>query len=109
MVPFHRSREEIMAARPKTLDVSDSSELGRLAEEVHHTGEARILRLHDEDLAVVMPITTPVGRRKRRSATDADVEAFHAAAGGWSAFDVDRFLEDNERSRRRSSRPAVEL
>jgi hypothetical protein len=97
-----------MAVTLKTLDVSDSPELGRLVEEVSRTGEARILRFHDEDLAVILPFAGRSIRRKRRSISSEDVEAFRAAAGTWAAVDVDRFLEENARSRRHSSRLRIQ-
>ena len=47
----------------KHIDVSDIPELLRIAEEVHETGESRILKRDNEELAVVGP-TKPVGRRR---------------------------------------------
>jgi hypothetical protein len=41
--------------------------------------------------------------------TKADFEAFRAAAGSWKDVDTDKLIEDIYESRRRSSRPPVEL
>lgn len=55
-------------------------------------------------------VLKPLGRKlKSRPKTKADLEAFRAAAGSWSEVDVDKFLEENYKSRAISSRPPVEL
>lgn len=52
-----------MAKELKQLDVSNQPELLAIAEQVHESGEARLLRRADEELAVL----TPVPRPRRRS------------------------------------------
>ncbi|MBI4506621.1 MAG: hypothetical protein HY691_13885 [Chloroflexi bacterium] len=44
-----------MARAIKSVDISTIPELLRIAEEVHASGEPRLLRRDDEDLAVLMP------------------------------------------------------
>jgi hypothetical protein len=44
-----------MSTAPRPLDVSDQPELLRLAEEVHASGEARLLRRARQELAVLLP------------------------------------------------------
>jgi hypothetical protein len=53
-----------MAQEMKSLDVTDSPELLRLAREVAETGVGRVLRTADGDLAVLKPAPKPA-RRKR--------------------------------------------
>ena len=50
----------------KAIDVSDQPELLRLAEEVHTSGEARLLRRASQELAVLLP-TTPRPRSPSRA------------------------------------------
>ncbi len=92
------------------IDVTDTPELLRLAEEVRRTGRPRVLRRADEDLAVLSPVAIPAKRGSKRVKADADRAAFLSSAGGWEGnVDVDTFLEDSYESRDRSSRPPVEL
>ena len=51
-----------MARAIKTIDITDVPELVRIAEEVARTGEARVLRRDSEDVAVLMPMSSSVGR-----------------------------------------------
>jgi hypothetical protein len=90
--------------------VTDAPELLRLAEEVRQSGKPRLLRRGGQDLAILSPIG-PASRRSTRKAkayTRADDDAFLAAAGAWTDFDLEGYLKNNEESRRRS-RPPVEL
>lgn len=94
------------------VDVTNTPDLLRLAEEVRRSGLPRLLRRAGEDLAVLSPVDTPAHRRARKAKTytKADDEAFISSAGGWEGnVDVDKFLENNYESRRRSSRPPIEL
>ncbi len=54
-----------MAQELRSLDVSDSPEILRLAQEVAESGVGRVLRTADGDLAVLKPIHRP--QRRRRS------------------------------------------
>jgi hypothetical protein len=57
-----------MAREVKTVDISGMPEVLRLAQEVSASGEARVLRRADEDLAVLTP-AKPTPRRLRRRKT----------------------------------------
>lgn len=101
-----------MARELAPIDVTNDPELLRLAEEVRHSGRPRLLRRGGEDLAILSPVGRVTRRptRKAKTCTKADDEAFLASAGSWRGnVDVDRFLADNEESRRRSPRPPVDL
>ena len=98
-----------MARELKTIDVSSIPELLRLAEEVRDTNEPRVLKRDSEDLAILMPASRRRRRRTPRPKTRADYEAFRSAAGSWKDVDTDRLIAEVYESRRRSSRPAVEL
>jgi hypothetical protein len=99
-----------MAREMIPVDVTHAPEILRLAEEVRSSKIPRVLRGNGEEIAVLTPLS-PARKRGKRSKTyaKADDEAFLAAAGGWSNFDVDKFIKGNEESRRRSSRPPVDL
>jgi hypothetical protein len=89
------------------IDVANLPELLRIAEEVESTGEPRVLRRDQEDLAIVMPIARPI-RKSRRGKSARDIAAFKSAAGSWSDIDTDRLVESIYESRR-SSRAPVDL
>ncbi len=99
-----------MARELTPIDISNTPDLLRLAEEVAESGKPRVLRRADEDVAVLMPVKKSASRRRTgRKKTEADREAFLASAGGWSDVDTDTFIEENYKSRRISTRPPVEL
>lgn len=97
-----------MAKEPlKPIDISNIPELLRLAEEVHATNEARLLRRDDEDLAVVRPVVSK--RRAKRRSTKADREAFLSAAGSWKGLIDAEAFKAEIRASRGSDRPTVTL
>jgi hypothetical protein len=98
-----------MARELRPIDVSSIPELLRIAEEVGSSGESRVLRRDDEDLAVVVPLSVRTKRRKGRTLSAADRDAFLSAAGGWKGVDTDKLVEDIYASRRISDRPAINL
>lgn len=101
-----------MASRAtQTIDITDVPELVRIAEAVRASGEPRILRRAGEDIAVVSPAKgAHRPHRGQRPRTEEDHQAFLDAGGGWKDLvDTDEFVADNYASRRRSSRPPVEL
>lgn len=97
-----------MAKETLPLDITNTPELVRLAEEVARTGTARLLRRDRKDLAVLSPVPTPIARRRGRAKSEADLAAFRAAAGAWSDLDLERFLADIDASRR-VVRPPAEI
>jgi hypothetical protein len=98
-----------VARELKVTEIGDLPDLVRLAEEVHDTGEPRLLRRAGEDLALLTPVLPAVKSRRGRKKTQADYDAFRAAAGSWKDVDTDKLLEEIYESRRLSSRPPVEL
>ena len=91
-----------------TIDVAANPELRRVAEEVRNTREPVVLRLEDEDIAIVLPVATPT-QRPRRVLTQAEIEAVMSAAGSWKGLvDVDK-LKAEWKAARGSSRPPIEL
>jgi type IV secretory pathway VirJ component len=93
----------VMSREPKTIDVTDTPEPLRLAEEVHSTHKPRLLRSAEQELALLIPVRAP-----GRPTTEADLAAFRSAAGGWADIDTDQLLEDFRESRR-LSRPPVDV
>ncbi len=51
-----------MARKIEEIDVTDLEQVVSIAEEVRRTGEPKLLRRQGEDLALVVPTTTPRGR-----------------------------------------------
>jgi hypothetical protein len=96
-----------MAKELLPLDITDTPELVRLAEEVAQTGTARLLRRNQENLAILSPAPRHT-RRRFRSKSDSDLAALRSAAGAWSDLDLERFLADLAESRR-LARPRAEL
>jgi hypothetical protein len=100
-----------MASEPLPLDIDDNPELLRLAEEVNATGEPRVLRSHDGELALVTPIAGKQKRRGRNTLppkTKEQMDAFRSAAGAWKDVDTEA-MKAYIYEGRKSSRPPVDL
>jgi len=106
----HRSKgynRPTMSRYAKSIDVTSSAELRRLAEQVKQTRAPVELTRDDEVLAVVRPAPAS---RSRRAPTQADDEAFRSAAGAWQGIvEVEKFKEENRRQKLVSTRPPVQL
>ena len=90
-----------------SIDITNTPELARLAEEVRSTLRPRYLEKDGEAIAVVMPVATT--RRGRRPPTPADREAFFSSFGAWKGLvDGTPLKRDLARSRT-IRRPAREL
>lgn len=98
-----------MAQDMRVVDIDDAPDLARLAEEVRASNEPRILRRGNEDIAVLMPVKHAAKRRAGRAKTEADLEAFRSAAGGWKDVDTDKLIRDIYTDRAMSDRPPIEL
>jgi hypothetical protein len=98
-----------MTEHAKPIDISDSPEVLRLAEEVRRAGEPHMLGRDGEHLAVVVPLPQPKKHRRGHTLSEADYEAFHSTAGGWKDIDTDKLIENIYESRRISTRPPVDL
>lgn len=97
-----------MARAIDTIDVTDTPELRRIAEEVRATREPVVLRTGDEDIAIVVPIE-PGDRGRWRSTTEADDIASRASFGGWSDIvDADQLKREIAEARG-SDRPVPDL
>lgn len=97
-----------MAKELKPVDVSEVPELLRIAEDVRASGVGRLLKRNGEELAILAPVTRP-RKSTARGRSKADHEALLAAAGSWKDLDTDAFVAHVYETRRRSSRPPVEL
>ena len=84
-----------------------SDNLARIFERVIGEGEEVVVETESGKLVALKSLAR--AKRRRRTKTKADYEAFLASAGGWKDVDVDSFLNDNDESRRISTRPPVEL
>jgi len=99
-----------MAKGIRPLDISHTPELLHLIEELRKGDEPRVLRRDGEDLAILRPLKTLPKRRAARVRTKADRDSFLSSAGSWAGIvDTDRLVADIYESRRRSSRPPVDL
>jgi hypothetical protein len=76
-------------------------------ERVVKTDEPVVVERGSEKV-VIRPLSKRTRNRKREP-SEADVQAFLAAAGSWSDVDTDAFLRANYESRDRSVKPAVDL
>ena len=84
-----------------------SDNLASIFERVVGKGEEVVVETAAGELVTLKPLART--KRRRRTKTKADYEAFLASFGGWKDVDVDAFLKDNEENRRISTRPPVEL
>jgi hypothetical protein len=127
--------EDALTTEPVQVEVSGRAELLPLGEDVEMSGTPRVLCRDGEALAIVTPARSPSrharrgtarsvdsradgleqllrqagrGRTRRQKPTQADIEAFVAAAGSWSDIDIDAFLADM-RSSRGLTRPPLDL
>ena len=98
-----------MAQEREILDITHNPDLLRVAEEVRRSKTLRVLRAHDEDIALVMPVADRPKRRSRRATSEADYQAFLASAGSWADVDVDEFKRYIRERRDAGDRPPVEL
>jgi antitoxin (DNA-binding transcriptional repressor) of toxin-antitoxin stability system len=96
-----------MAEQLKPIDIGDDPTLLRIVEEVRAGKQPRVLRHDGEDVAMVVPISSAPGRRRRRGTkTEADRAAFRSAAGGWKGLiDIDQFINDIHESRWITGKP----
>ena len=94
----------------RAIDIGSLPELMQIAEEVEATGEARVLRMDNRDVAVVIPISSsPRLHRPNRRLSEKARQAFISASGGWADVDTERLLEDIYRARQVDDRPPVDL
>ena len=99
-----------MARQATTVPFEEfSSHLEEFFDRVVQEGETIIVKKQEGEVAVIKPAAFKTRRRRKRKISEADHQAFIRAAGSWSDFDVDTFLENIYESRRMSSRPPVEL
>ena len=91
----------------KNIDVTNIPELLQIAEQVKTSGEPRMLKRDDEDLAMLIPAKPKA--RARRTPTRADHEAFLAAAGSWKDLIDAEAFKTEVRASRGSDRPTVTL
>ena len=83
------------------IDISNSPELVRLAEEVATTNAPRTLVRNNKPLAVIMPVTnTKNGRAK----TQNEYAASLAAIGSWHDLDADALIAHIYAARTKGSR-----
>jgi hypothetical protein len=98
-----------MARELKAIDISNSPDLLKLAEEVQASETPYLLRRDGEDIAMLVPAPAASKRRGTPGKSEADMAAFWSSFGGWKDVDTDRLINDIYESRRISTRPPVEL
>ena len=87
-----------MSSNLPTIDISNSPELIRLAEEVITTGEDRILNRNGKPMVVVKPVSL-VKKVKKKNTT-----AFLASLGTWKDIDIDTMIKNIYKAREKGSR-----
>jgi len=91
----------------QSIDISQSPELLRVAEEVRDTNRPRALTRNHTIVALVVP---PRAQRKSvATSPESDYEAFLASAGGWKDLVDTEQLKKNIKDARGSDRPDVRL
>lgn len=103
-----------MAMERETIDISNNPDVLHLAEGVRRRKVSVVLRNGDEDVAVIMPLADRTAAKSRRAPfkqkSQADIDAFLAAAGGWKELvDTEQLKRNISESRERSSRLPVKL
>jgi hypothetical protein len=84
-----------------------SNNLDSFFEQVVRENKEIVIENEQGEQVLLKP--APSSKRKHRTHTEADYQAFLASAGGWKDVDTDKLLEDIYESRRTSSRPPVDL
>ncbi len=97
-----------MAKELRSIDITNTPDVLRLANEVARTGLPHVLKRDNEEVALITPLSTASKSRKKRAKSKEDFEAFRSSFGSWPDFDVDKFHKDREESRK-LNRPPVEL
>lgn len=92
----------------ESVDISDSGELRRLAEEVQQRRESRLLRADNEDVALLVPLP-PRRRFGGETGNRAAFDAVMAAAGGWRGIVDTEQLKEDIKAARGSDRPRGDL
>jgi len=106
-----------MAGTVKSIDVGDSPDVRRLADEVRRTGQHYVLRHATEALATLTPVgparRRSPARRAHRRPSEAEAARSRAgireAAGTWKDMDAEALKADVRERRAASTRPPVEL
>ncbi len=93
----------------KSMDVTNMPDLLRLAEEVQATKQPRVLTRGGEELVEMRPLMPVVKRSLKRPKTQADLEAFRSAAGGWKGLVDPEAFKAAIMSARASDRLPVDL
>lgn len=91
-----------MAGELKAVDVSDSPDLLRLAEEVQRTRQPRVLRRDRQDVAVVFPLTARTAHGRRAETIEAQIWAdasTNSPSDVWAAYDPAKVLAGLRRAR----------
>jgi hypothetical protein len=100
-----------MAAERKYIDVDKIPELSRIVDEIEKSRSETVLLRNGKASALVTPLDFPEAR-DRELAIDPErqLEALHAAAGGWRGLvDGDKLIEDIYAARELPSRALPKL
>jgi len=100
-----------MTREAARIDITTERDFEQLVDELARTGTSRVITRGDKDLAVLSPLQperkTP--RRKGKTLTPAQREAFLSSFGGWKGhIDAKRFKREIKAARR-DDRPPVKL
>jgi hypothetical protein len=92
-------------SREIQIDIANTPELARIAEEVRATNTPRVLSRNSEPIAVIVPFR---GRSVAKQPSEADVAATMSAAGSWADVDADA-LKRHLKAGRSDHRPPRRL
>lgn len=100
-----------MTHEHETIDISNNPELLRLVEEMKRHNRSTILSNGTQKVAVVVPMDDKTPRKRTKKAkTQADYDAFAAAAGSWKGLiEAEEFKAYIRERRKTKNRPSVTL
>jgi hypothetical protein len=98
------------AASPSPISFDDfARDLEGFFERVVHHHEEVLIENDRGEVALLKPVHSKRHRKRRRTISDADYQAFLSSAGGWKDLDMDSFVEYIRKSRQAGTRPEIEL
>ncbi len=84
-----------------------ATNLAQVFDRVVYENETVLVEKEGRPLAILKPARAVPRRRRKKSS--ADYKAFLSAAGTWQEVDTEKLIADIYASRRRSTRPSVQL
>jgi hypothetical protein len=91
------------------IDISEMPEVAKLVDELSKSDKPRMLRRGEEDVAILTPVASEKQNLEDRKPSPEQLAAARSAAGSWTDFDAETFIEQIYRDRENWNRPPVKL